>query len=121
MSFADKLRRQASQISFAMGGPVTVGRSNYAQNPAEAVRHFIAESLLFTSGNLPFGDEESLLDAGVVDSTGILQLQLFVEEAFGIEVRDEDVVPENFDSVASLVAYVERKRSASKPVYAGAR
>ncbi len=54
--------------------------------------------------------ESSLLDSGVIDSLGILDLVAFMEETFGIEPTDEDLVPENFDSVSALVGYVESKR-----------
>ena len=58
-------------------------------------------------------DEDSLFDAGIVDSTGVLDLIGFVEQEFGINVDDDDLVPENLDSISRLVAYVERKRAAA--------
>jgi acyl carrier protein len=60
--------------------------------------------------NLEFTDEDSLLDAGVIDSLGILDLVGFLEETFGIQASDEDLNPENFDSIATLVRFVESKR-----------
>jgi acyl carrier protein len=54
-------------------------------------------------------DNGSLLAEGVVDSTGVLDLIMFLEDTFGINVADEDVVPEHFDSVAKLAAYTEAK------------
>lgn len=60
--------------------------------------------------NLEFTDEDSLLDAGVIDSLGILDLVGFLEETFGIQASDEDLNPENFDSIATLVRFVENKR-----------
>ena len=61
------------------------------------------------AAGLDVDDAGSLLDAGVVDSTGILEVIMFVEEAFGIEVPDEDIVPENFDSIDRMTAYIEGK------------
>ena len=55
-------------------------------------------------------EERSLLDSGVIDSLGILDLVAFMEETFDMEATDEDLVPENFDSVSALVRYVESKR-----------
>lgn len=55
-------------------------------------------------------DESSLLDSGVIDSLGILDLVEFMEEAFGIEASDEDLIPENFDNIPALVRFVESKR-----------
>ncbi len=55
-------------------------------------------------------DESSLLDSGVIDSLGILDLVTFMEESFDIQASDEDLVPENFDSISALVRFVESKR-----------
>ena len=52
------------------------------------------------------GDEDSLLDARVTDSLGILELVGYLEEAFAIEVTDDDLSPENFDSIGALVRFV---------------
>ena len=77
------------------------------------IRKFVAEELLFTD-RLPIGDGDSFIENSIVDSTGILELEIFVERAFGIEVRDEDVVPENFDSVSKLASYIRRKQKAAR-------
>ena len=55
-------------------------------------------------------DSDSLLDKGVIDSTGVLELVGFIEERFGVEVKDEDLMPENLDSINNLVGYLERKK-----------
>jgi len=71
----------------------------------------------FVTGNFYVADaqslsnEDSLLEAGIIDSTGVLDLIGFVEQEFGIKVDDEDLVPENLDSISRLVAFVERKRA----------
>ncbi len=59
---------------------------------------------------LNLGDEASLLDAGLIDSLGVLDLVAFVEETFGIQVGDDDLIPDNFDSVGALVRFVLRQR-----------
>jgi acyl carrier protein len=71
----------------------------------------LAENFLFSDHGFDLDDDVSLLDAGVIDSTGILELTMLVEETFGIEVRDEEIVPENFDSVDFLAAFIEGKRA----------
>ncbi len=78
-------------------------------DPRSRIRTFLAENLLFSTDGFPYGDEESLLETGVVDSTGILELVLFVEETFGLQVPDDDVIPDHFDSVARLAAYIESR------------
>ncbi len=62
----------------------------------------------------PLSDDDSLLESGTVDSLGILELVNFVTEQFGIEVTDEDLQPENFDSIASLTTFVEQRRRAGE-------
>ncbi len=76
------------------------------------IRDFITSEFLFgdASGMLP--DDASLLDSGVMDSTGVLSLIMFLEEEFGISVPDEDVVPEYLDSVDNLTAYIGARLAA---------
>ena len=57
------------------------------------------------------GDADSLLDTGIVDSLGILDIVTHLEEKFGVEIGDDDLNPENFDSVDVLSAFVDRKRN----------
>jgi len=55
-------------------------------------------------------DEDSFSDRGIIDSTGVLELVAFVESQFRIAVQDEEMIPENFDSLSKLTRYVERKQ-----------
>ncbi len=73
------------------------------------IQNFILENLLFTDdiGQLPV--DASFLEEGIVDSTGVLELVMFVEETFCITVEDEEIVPENFDTVQRLARYVQLK------------
>jgi acyl carrier protein len=73
----------------------------------DQVRTFVVDNFLFGGGSV--ADDASLMGEGVVDSTGILELVMFVEETYGITVSDEDVVPDNFDSISALAAYVSAK------------
>jgi acyl carrier protein len=76
---------------------------------AASVRQFLGSTFLLTDGDFPMADDVSLLEAGVVDSTGVLELIMFLEESFGVEVTDAEAVPANLDSVANIVAFVRRK------------
>jgi len=78
-------------------------------NVKEQIRNFVAENFLFSANGFDLGDDASFLDEGVVDSTGTLELVMFVEETFGIDVGDNEIEPENFDSVNKLAAYIARK------------
>lgn len=80
---------------------------------AAQVRDFITENFLFREDRSDISDNESLLDAGLVDSTGILELVAFLEERFQIQMADAEIVPENLDSIAAITAYVSRKLHAS--------
>lgn len=76
----------------------------------EKVRNYILENFLFTSDPSALEDKSSLLELGLIDSTGILELVFFVEETFGFKVADSDLIPENFDSVANIAHFVEAKQ-----------
>lgn len=75
----------------------------------QQIREFIAENFLFNPDGFDISDDASFLDEGVVDSTGTLEVVMFVEETFGIVVGDDEIEPENFDSVNKLAAYIARK------------
>jgi acyl carrier protein len=76
------------------------------------IRDFIVQNALFGSSERNFNDEDSFLEKEIIDSTGVLELVSFVEERFGIEVGDEELIPDNFDSINKLGEYVRRKQGA---------
>lgn len=79
-------------------------------NVRARVEGFILDSLLFSDvARLPAANA-SLIESGVIDSTGVLELIEFLEGEFGIQVEDTETVPENLDSVDNIVAFTERKR-----------
>ena len=79
------------------------------RNVEETIRTYIAENMLFSDNGYPHSDSASFLEEGIVDSMGILELMMFVEENFHITVEDEEVVPDNFDSVSKMAAYIRSK------------
>lgn len=74
----------------------------------EQVRDFITQNFLFAGGPR-LEDDVSLLERDIVDDTGMLELVLFVEEIYGLSVPEEELLPDNFDTVNSIAAYVVRK------------
>ncbi len=74
----------------------------------QQIRGYIVENFLLGEDD-GFADSDSLLESGVVDSTGVLELVVFLETNFKIEVQDEDLVPENLDTICDLASFVERK------------
>ena len=75
---------------------------------ARKIHSYIVEQFLFGEGGDGLTADVSLLDRGIIDSTGVLELAAYLEEEFGVKVRDEDLVPENFDTISNLSAYVAR-------------
>lgn len=76
------------------------------------IKSFILENYLFTEDQGALNDADSFLQQGIIDSTGILEVIFFLEEEFGISVADEEMIPENLDSVESLAKFVEAKIAA---------
>jgi acyl carrier protein len=74
------------------------------------VSQYIVENFLFSSDTSLLGADESFLDRGLIDSTGMLEVILFLEETFGIKIADDEMIPENLDSVSKISAYVRRKK-----------
>ena len=74
------------------------------------VRNFILENYLFTDDESALGLEDSLLDRGIVDSTGMLEIIMFIEDELGVAVEDEEMIPENLDSVNRIANFVGRKK-----------
>lgn len=75
----------------------------------DQIRDFIQQNFLFAGDVSRLDDDASFLEQGIVDSTGILELVLFCEDTYGFSVAHADLLPENFDSVANLSAYVARR------------
>lgn len=79
-------------------------------NTRDAVRTFVLESFLFTNDTSALVDADSLTEKGIVDSMGALEIATFIEDTFGFPVAEDEMLPENLDSVDRIVAYVERKQ-----------
>ena len=76
----------------------------------DAIREFLAAN--FFLGDDPAGlpGSASLIEAGVIDSTGVLELVGYLEDSFGIRIRDDELLPENLDTIDNVVAFVTRKQ-----------
>lgn len=79
------------------------------QPVAQQVREFVIANFLFGQDNGQLQNEQSFLESGVVDSTGVLELVTFIEERFGISVEDRELLPQNLDSIDNVARFVERK------------
>ncbi|MDP2270264.1 MAG: acyl carrier protein [Archangium sp.] len=74
----------------------------------EQVRQFIISNF-YVSDPAALADHASLLDAGVVDSTGVLEIITFIESTFSVSVEDQEMLPENLDAVSNIVKFVHKK------------
>jgi acyl carrier protein len=78
------------------------------------IREFIAVNLLYSTEGYAYADDVSFLQEGIVDSLGVVELVAFVQKQFGVTVVQQEVTPDNFDSVAKLAAYVRQKQAVPK-------
>ncbi len=72
------------------------------------VRQFIISNF-YVSDPAVLADDASLLDAGIVDSTGVLEIITFIESTFSVSVEDQEMLPENLDAVSNIVKFVHKK------------
>ncbi|HRN54060.1 MAG TPA: acyl carrier protein [Gemmatimonadaceae bacterium] len=82
------------------------------QTIAQTLRSFIQENFLYMRPDLQYGDDDSLLAKGVIDSLGVMEIVGFLEERFEMTVEQDDVTEQNFGSVAAIARYVAAKRGA---------
>ena len=73
------------------------------------LRTFIIDNFLFGKDSFEFSDDDSFIEKGLIDSSGVLELVGFLEETYLIKVRDNELVPENLDSINKLLGYLDRK------------
>lgn len=85
----------------------------------ELVRQFIRQNFYLEEG-AALADDDSFVEQGIVDSTGILELVLFLEQSFGLTIPDEDIIPDNLDSVDKLCRYVDRRLAESSGAHSQA-
>jgi len=83
---------------------------NLEKNPGELIRSFILEKYPAARKN-GLQDSSPLLESGILDSLGVLDLVAFVEQEFAITVSDDELLPENFQTVSQLAAFVAQKRN----------
>ncbi len=75
----------------------------------QALRDYIAKNILFAPDGFSYGDDDSFIENGILDSTGVVEVVAFIEDHFKISVEDAEITPQNFDSISSLTAYISGK------------
>jgi len=73
------------------------------------IRNFIVENYLYGQEDSEFIDDTSFLEKGLIDSTGVLELVSFIEDKYGISVDDDELIPDNFDSIQKLSVFITGK------------
>lgn len=87
---------------------------------AQEIKAFVVTNFLFGQQGTGLADDQSFLESGVIDSTGVLELVAFLEERYGISVADRELLPENLDSIRNVSRFVARKLEAARPEPQGA-
>jgi len=75
----------------------------------DRLRDFIAENILFSRNGYPYADETSFLENGTVDSMNVMELVMYTEKTYEISIRDDEIVPANFDSIRNLSSFIRRR------------
>lgn len=78
------------------------------------IRKFVVDTFLFGQDN-GLADDASFLGEGIVDSTGVLELVAHIEKAYGVKVQDDELIPDNLDSVEAIASYLKRKQAPTAP------
>ena len=83
-----------------------------AESIAQEIKDFVVTNFLFGLNAGSLKDDESFLENGIIDSTGVLELVAFLEQRYAINVADRELLPENLDSVNNVAGFVSRKLEA---------
>lgn len=84
------------------------------QQHERELRQYVIDNFLFGQGGSELKNDDSFMERGIVDSTGVLELVAFLEEQFQVKVEDEDLIPVNLDSINNLLLYLKKKQQSLK-------
>lgn len=79
----------------------------------QQIHEYVAMNFLFDGSSTPLDDNRPLMEDAILDQTGVLELVLFIEETYGIQVDDADLTPDNFESVNAIAKYVFQRMANS--------
>jgi acyl carrier protein len=77
--------------------------------PKDELRQFVTDNFMFGKPYEGFADADSFLERGIIDSTGVMELVAFLEQHYGIQLHDRDLIPDNLDSINGLARFVESR------------
>ena len=75
----------------------------------DTIKSFILNNYLFTDDMTQLKDDQSFLETGIIDSIGVMEIVLFLEEEFGIKIEDQEIAPENLDSIQGIMTFLNNK------------
>ena len=75
----------------------------------DQLRNYIAKNLLFSDQGFNYFDDTSFQEESIIDPCGVIELIAYMKETFGVDIEDQEVTPENFDSINKLAAFLRRK------------
>lgn len=79
------------------------------ENVKDVIMNFIKENFIMGRSEIDLKSDQSLLESGIIDSTGVLELVMFIEEKYSIKIEDEELVPENLDSIDNIIKFLKTK------------
>ena len=77
----------------------------------QQIRDYIVENFLFGDTDTKFSDDDSFMENGFIDSTGILEVITYIEENFNFKIKDDELIPDNLDSINNLVRFITSKQA----------
>jgi acyl carrier protein len=80
----------------------------------QQIRDYLGSNLIYLDDSFHYDNDTSFIREGLIDSMQVMELVMYVQSTFGVNVEQDDIVPENFDSVNNLVAFIRRKKAAAK-------
>lgn len=89
-----------------------ISNAHPQQQLRQQLRQFILENYLFTDDDAALQDDASFLDNGILDSMGILELIDYLDENLSIKVEGDELIPDNLDSIDSLIRFISTKKQA---------
>ena len=75
----------------------------------DQLKNYIAKNLLYSDQGFNYFDDTSFQEEGIIDPVGLMELIVYIKATFGVDIEDQEVVPENFDSVNKLASFLRRK------------
>ncbi len=106
--------KDVTAIDTTLAGTKKTDKERVMESHSEirnSIIDFVNSNFLMGTNSVPFGDEDSFQEKGIVDSTGVLEMVGFIQKSFNIAIEDWELTPENLDSVSSIVTFISRKRA----------